>query len=159
MNTNPHRSCSRPVVTISGGRILRSTSYQCLNTPQANGTGTYYRSRLQNGMERGFHFDDVVFLKGGLSVASGSSIVTNNIGFWTFSSTSYLAHTTTNGRAGMALGGSGLIIGSQGTWVDFNQIRAICAAISNRRVFLPASSGGLSSWWDVTIPSMTTWST
>ena len=120
---------------------------------------TYYRSRLQNGMERGFHFNDEVFFKGGLSVASGSSRVTNNVSFWTFSSTSYLARTTTNNRAGVALGGSNLLLGSQGTWVDFNSIRAICAAISGKRVYLPASSGGLSSWWDVTIPSLSTWST
>ncbi|MDR2531563.1 MAG: ParB N-terminal domain-containing protein [Oscillospiraceae bacterium] len=120
---------------------------------------TYYRSRLQNGMERGFHFDDTVFFKGGLSVASGTTIINNNIGFWTFGSTSYLARTTTGGRSGVALGGNSLILGSQGQWVDFNSIRAICAAISNRRVFLPASSGGLSSWWDVTIPSLPGWTT
>jgi hypothetical protein len=120
---------------------------------------TYYRSRLQNGMDRGFHFDDVVFLKSGQAVASGATVVTNNWGFWTFGGVNCLGRVTTNGRAGLALGGNNLFIGSQGTWVDFNQIRAICAAISNRRVFLPASSAGLSSWWDITIPAMTTWNT
>ena len=120
---------------------------------------TYYRARLQNGMERGFHFDDVVFLKRGQSVASGSNIVTNNWGHWTFGSTAYLTRVTTNGRAGVGLGGSSLILGSQGTWVDLNTLRAICAQLAGKRVFLPASSSGLGSWWDVTFPSMTTWST
>ena len=119
----------------------------------------YYRSRLQNGMEQGFHFDDVVYIKSGQATASGATIVRNNWGFWTFGSVNYLGRVTTTSRAGVALGGNNLILGSQGSWVDFNQIRAICAAIANRRVFLPASSAGLSSWWDVTIPSMTTWTT
>jgi hypothetical protein len=108
-------------------------------------------------MEKGFHFDDVLYIKSGQAAASGTSIVTSNWGFWTFGSTSYLARVTTNGRAGVALGGSSLILGSHGTWVDFDTIRAICASISNRRVFLPASSGGLSSWWEVNIPAMSTW--
>ena len=119
----------------------------------------YYRSRLQNGMERGFQVTDPIFIRGGQSAASGTTIVTNNWGFWTFGGVNCLGRVTTNSRAGLALGGSSLFIGSQGSWVDFNAIRAICAAISNRRVFLPASSAGLSSWWDVSIPSMTTWST
>jgi len=119
----------------------------------------YYRSKLQNGMEKGFHFDDVVYLKGGQSAASGSSTVTNNWGYWTFSSTAYLTRVTTNGKAGVGLGSSSLILGSQGTWVDFSTIRAICAQLAGKTVYLPASSSGLSSWWSVTFPSMTTWST
>jgi phage minor structural protein len=120
---------------------------------------TYYRSKLQDGMEKGFHFDDVVFFKGGLSAASGSSVVTNNISYWTFSSTAYLNRTTTNSKAGLALGGSSLLLGSQGTWVDANTLRAICALLAGKTVYLPASSSGLSSWWSVSFPSMTTWST
>jgi hypothetical protein len=120
---------------------------------------TYYRSKLQNGQEKGFHFDDVVFFKGGLSAASGGSVVTNNIGYWTFSSTAYLARVTTNSKAGVALGGSGLLLGSQGTWVDLNTLRAICAQLAGKTVYLPASSSGLSSWWSVTFPSMSTWTT
>jgi len=120
---------------------------------------TYYRAKLQNGMEKGFHFDDVVFLKGGQAVGSGSSIVTNNWGYWTFSSTAYLTRVTTNSKAGVGLGGSSLILGSQGSWVDLNTLRAICAQLAGKRVYLPANSSGLGSWWDVTFPSMTTWST
>lgn len=120
---------------------------------------TYYRSKLQNGMEKGFHFDDVVYLKGGQAVASGSSTVTNNWGYWTFSSTAYLTRVTTNGKAGVGLGSSGLMLGSQGTWVDFNSIRAICAGLAGKTVYLPANSSGLSSWWSVTFPSMSTWTT
>jgi hypothetical protein len=120
---------------------------------------TYYRSKLSDGMEKGFHFDDVVFLKGGQAAGSGSSIVTNNWGYWTFSSTGYLTRTTTNGKAGVGLGGSGLILGSQGSWVNFDTIRAICAQLSGKTVYLPANSTGLGSWWSVTFPSMTTWST
>jgi hypothetical protein len=110
-------------------------------------------------MEKGFHFDDVVFFKGGLSAASGSSVVTNNISYWTFSSTAYLNRTTTNSKAGVALGGSNLLLGSQGMWVDANTLRAICALLAGKTVYLPASSSGLSSWWSVSFPSMTTWST
>jgi hypothetical protein len=120
---------------------------------------TYYRSKLADGMEKGFHFDDVVFLKGGVAVGSGSSVVTNNIGYWTFSSTGYLTRVTTNGKAGVGLGGSSLLLGSQGSWVNFDTIRAICAQLSGKTVYLPASSSGLGSWWSVTFPSMTTWST
>jgi len=120
---------------------------------------TYYRSKLADGMEKGFHFDDVVFLKGGQAAGSGSSIVTNNWGYWTFSSTGYLTRTTTNGKAGVGLGGSNLILGSQGSWVNFDTIREICAQLSGKTVYLPANSSGLGSWWSVTFPSMTTWST
>jgi hypothetical protein len=120
---------------------------------------TYYRSRLGDNMERGFHFDDVVYFKSGLSVASGSSVVTNYVGYWTFSSTAYLTRQTTNGKAGVALGGSSLLLGSQGSWVDLNTLRAICAQLAGKTVYLPASSSGLGSWWNVTFPSMTTWST
>jgi phage minor structural protein len=120
---------------------------------------TYYRSKLADGMEKGFHFDDVVFLKSGIAAASGSSVVTNNISYWTFSSTAYLNRTTVNSKAGIALGGSSLLLGSQGTWVDANTLRAICALLAGKTVYLPASSSGLSSWWSVSFPSMTTWST
>ncbi|MCL1964724.1 MAG: hypothetical protein FWF69_06655 [Firmicutes bacterium] len=120
---------------------------------------TYYRSKLDNGMEKGFHFDDVVYFKGGLSVASGSSTVTNNIGYWTFSSTAYLTRVTTNGKAGVGLGSSNLLLGSQGTWTNFDTIRAICEQLAGKTVYLPANSSGLGSWWTVNFPSMTTWST
>jgi hypothetical protein len=120
---------------------------------------TYYRSKLQNGMEKGFHFDDVIFPKGGLAVASGGTVVTNSVGYWTFGSTGYLTRVSSNSKAGVGLGGSGLILGSQGTWVDFNTIRAICAQLAGKTVYLPANSTGLGSWWSVSFPSMSTWVT
>ena len=124
---------------------------------------SYYRSKLQNGQEKGFHFDDVVYFKGGLAVANAGSTVTNTIAFSTFSSANYLCRHTTNFKAGLGLGGSNLLLGSQGTWVNFNTIRSICAQLAGKTIYLPSgvnsSTGALSGWWMVTFPSMSTWTT
>jgi len=56
------------------------------------------------------------------------------------------------------MGSSNLVLGSQGTWCDFNAIRAICAILAGKTLYLPASintsTGALQTWYNVTFPSL-----
>ncbi|MDR1891929.1 MAG: hypothetical protein LBQ48_02805, partial [Oscillospiraceae bacterium] len=124
---------------------------------------TYYRSKLSDGMEKGFHFDDVVFLKGGVAVGSGSSVVTTQVHHWSLGSDNCFAMRTSNSKAGFAMGGNNLILGDDGQWVDFGVIREICKKLAGKTIALPCgfnSSGQATSWYNPeTYPSMTWWTT
>jgi phage minor structural protein, N-terminal region len=124
----------------------------------------WYRSKLQNGMERGFHFSDMVYLRNGIgALVSNGTTATANVEILTLSNVAHLAIRTTNGRAGIAMAGAALVLGSNGTWVNFNTIRAICARLANRTIVLPSainSQGQITSWFTAqNFESMTTWST
>jgi hypothetical protein len=124
---------------------------------------TYYRSKLSDGQEKGFHFDDTVFPKAGFSVASGSTVVTTQVHYWTLGSDNCYAQRTSNGKAGFAMGGSNLILGDDGQWVDFGVIREICKKLSGKTIALPCAfdgNGQASSWYaPITFNDMTWWTT
>ena len=124
---------------------------------------TYYCSRLENGRERGFHFDDTIYFKGGLSVASGASIVSTQVNYHTFGYESTFALRTANGKAGIAMGGNHLFLGDNSEWVDFGIILDTCKKLSGKLVLLPSSinsSGQVTSWYNaVEFPTVTWWYT
>ena len=123
---------------------------------------TYFQRKLENGKEKGFHFDDVVFFKGNLGAASGSSTVTTQVNYLTLDSTGHYAMRTSNGKAGFAMGASNLVLGDDGQWVDFGTIREICKKLAGKTLALPTafnSSGQATSWYNMTFNSMTWWTT
>jgi len=118
----------------------------------------YYRTKLQNGMEQGFHFSDPVYFKDGLCAANGSNTVKVQVHLWALEVSNCYAIRTENGKAGFAMGSSNLVLGSQGTWCDFNAIRSVCAILAGKTLYLPASintsTGALQTWYNVTFPSL-----
>jgi len=103
----------------------------------------------------------VVFHKGGLAVGSGSSVVTTQVHHWTLGSDGCYTMRTSNGKAGFAMGGSNLILGDDGQWVDFGIIREICKKLAGKTIAFPTgfnSSGQATSWYGAeTFNGMTWW--
>jgi hypothetical protein len=105
----------------------------------------------------------MVFFKGNLGVASGSSLVTTQVIYWTLGSDNCFALRTNNAKAGVAMGGSNLILGDDGQWVDFGIIREICKKLAGKTIALPCgfnSSGQATSWYNPeSFNSMSWWTT
>ncbi|QGH02274.1 phage tail spike protein [Streptococcus dysgalactiae] len=118
----------------------------------------WYSRTLETYKEKGFHFDDDVWLNGSIKMAGGHTI---SFGGITFSSTLYTRIGSSTGDAGIAFNGSNLFIGDDGTWVDFGIIREICRKLAGRTIALPTgfnSNGTASGWYNPqAFNSMTTY--
>lgn len=124
----------------------------------------WYRSKLQNGMEKGFHFSDTVYFRTSIgTVASTGDTALCNVKVMTLDNLAYLAFETTTGKAGIAMRGSNLILGDDGQWVDFGVIREICKKLAGRTIALPTgfnSNGTATGWYNPqAFNSMTWWNT
>lgn len=124
----------------------------------------WYRSKLQNGMEQGFHFSDTVYFKSSIgAVVSTGVTALCNVQVLTLDSIAYLAFRTTTGKAGIAMSGNNLILGDDGEWVDFGIIREICKKLANRTIALPTgfnSNGTATGWYNPQLFNpMSWWST
>ncbi|EAC4489586.1 phage tail protein [Listeria monocytogenes] len=119
----------------------------------------WYARTLESGKEKGFHFDDDVWLNGTIKLSGGHTISLNGI---TFSSSLYTRIGNSGGSAGIAFNGSNLFLGDDGTWVDFGIIREICKKLAGRTIALPTgfnSNGTASGWYNAqSFNSMTTYS-
>lgn len=118
----------------------------------------WYSRTIETYKEKGFHFDDDVWLNGSIKMAGGHTI---SFGGITFSSTLYTRIGSSTGDAGIAFNGSNLFIGDDGTWVDFGIIREICRKLAGRTIALPTgfnSNGTASGWYNPqAFNSMTTY--
>lgn len=120
---------------------------------------TWYARTLQSGMEKGFHFDDDIYLPSMLRVGTQHQI---SVGGITFSSSLYTKIGSSSGSAGIAFNGSNLMVGDDGQWVDFGVIREICKKLAGRTIALPTgfnSNGTATGWYSAqSFNSMTTYS-
>ena len=91
----------------------------------------WYSRTLETNKEKGFHFDDDVWLNGTIKLSGGHTISLNGI---TFSSSLYTRIGNSGGSAGIAFNGSNLFLGDDGTWVDFGIIREICKSLLEERL-------------------------
>ena len=119
----------------------------------------WYSRTLETNKEKGFHFDDDIWLNGTIKLSGGHTISLNGI---TFSSSLYTRIGNSGGSAGIAFNGSNLFLGDDGTWVDFGVIREICKKLAGRTIALPTgfnSNGTASGWYNAqSFNSMTTYS-
>ena len=119
----------------------------------------WYSRTLETNKEKGFHFDDDVWLNGTIKLSGGHTISLNGI---TFSSSLYTRIGNSGDSAGIAFNGSNLFLGDDGTWVDFGIIREICKKLAGRTIALPTgfnSNGTASGWYNAqSFNSMTTYS-
>ncbi|EEP3964265.1 hypothetical protein HBZ73_003217 [Listeria monocytogenes] len=141
------------------------TEYMAWAHKDSSGASSYttkliwYSRTLETYKEKGFHFDDDVWLNGSIKLAGGHTITMNGI---TFSSSLYTRIGNGGGSAGIAFNGSNLMVGDDGTWVDFGIIREICKKLAGRTIALPTgfnSNGTASGWYSPqAFNSMTTYS-
>ena len=119
----------------------------------------WYSRTLETNKEKGFHFDDDVWLNGTIKLSGGHTISLNGI---TFSSSLYTRIGNSGDSAGIAFNGSNLFLGDDGTWVDFGIIREICKKLAGRTIALPTgfnNNGTASGWYNAqSFNSMTTYS-
>ena len=147
-----------------------SANYMSWSNAQSSSSSTYtiklawYRSKLQNGMEKGFHFSDPVYFKDsiGASNSAGTTALCNVL-VMTLDNLAYLAFRTTTGKAGIAMNGSKLVLGDSGQWVEFSVIREICKKLAGRSIALPTgfnSDGTAKGWYNPqSFNTMTWWTT
>lgn len=141
------------------------TEYMAWAHMDSSGASSYttkliwYSRTLETNKEKGFHFDDDVWLNGSIKLAGGHTITMNGI---TFSSSLYTRIGNGGGSAWLAFNGSNLMVGDDGTWVDFGIIREICRKLAGRTIALPTgfnSNGTASGWYNPqAFNSMTTYS-
>ena len=141
------------------------TEYMAWAHMDSSGASSYttkliwYSRTLETNKEKGFHFDDDVWLNGTIKLSGGHTISLNGI---TFSSSLYTRIGNSGGSAGIAFNGSNLFLGDDGTWVDFGVIREICKKLAGRTIALPTgfnSNGTASGWYNAqSFNSMTTYS-
>lgn len=141
------------------------TEYMAWAHMDSSGASSYttkliwYSWTLETNKEKGFHFDDDVWLNGTIKLSGGHTISLNGI---TFSSSLYTRIGNSGGSAGIAFNGSNLFLGDDGTWVDFGIIREICKKLAGRTIALPTgfnSNGTASGWYNAqSFNSMTTYS-
>ncbi|EAD7050175.1 hypothetical protein ABA16_11565 [Listeria monocytogenes] len=141
------------------------TEYMAWAHKDSSGASSYttkliwYSRTLETYKEKGFHFDDDVWLNGSIKLAGGHTITMNGI---TFSSSLYTRIGNGGSSAGIAFNGSNLMVGDDGTWVDFGIIREICKKLAGRTIALPTgfnSNGTASGWYSPqAFNSMTTYS-
>lgn len=141
------------------------TEYMAWAHMDSSGASSYttkliwYSRTLETNKEKGFHFDDDVWLNGTIKLSGGHTISLNGI---TFSSSLYTRIGNSGGSAGIAFNGSNLFLGDDGTWVDFGIIREICKKLAGRTIALPTgfnSNGTASGWYNAqSFNSMTTYS-
>ena len=141
------------------------TEYMAWAHMDSSGASSYttkliwYSRTLETNKEKGFHFDDDVWLNGTIKLSGGHTISLNGI---TFSSSLYTRIGNSGGSAGIAFNGSNLFLGDDGTWVDFGIIREICKKLAGRTIALPTgfnSNGTASGWYDAqSFNPMTTYS-
>lgn len=133
-----------------------------MDSPDASSYTTkliWYSRTLETNKEKGFHFDDDIWLNGTIKLSGGHTISLNGI---TFSSSLYTRIGNSGDSAGIAFNGSNLFLGDDGTWVDFGIIREICKKLAGRTIALPTgfnSNGTASGWYNAqSFNSMTTYS-
>lgn len=141
------------------------TEYMAWAHMDSSGASSYttkliwYSRTLEINKEKGFHFDDDIWLNGTIKLSGGHTISLNGI---TFSSSLYTRIGNSDGSAGIAFNGSNLFLGDDGTWVDFGVIREICKKLAGRTIALPTgfnSNGTASGWYNAqSFNSMTTYS-
>ncbi|HAC1448364.1 TPA_asm: hypothetical protein GI897_00920 [Listeria monocytogenes] len=141
------------------------TEYMAWAHMDSSGASSYttkliwYSRTLETNKEKGFHFDDDIWLNGTIKLSGGHTISLNGI---TFSSSLYTRIGNSGGSAGIAFNGSNLFLGDDGTWVDFGVIREICKKLAGRTIALPTgfnSNGTASGWYNAqSFNSMTTYS-
>ncbi|EAE9705649.1 hypothetical protein BZ177_14155 [Listeria monocytogenes] len=141
------------------------TEYMAWAHMDSSGASSYttkliwYSRTLETNKEKGFHFDDDVWLNGTIKLSGGHTISLNGI---TFSSSLYTRIGNSGDSAGIAFNGSNLFLGDDGTWVDFGMIREICKKLAGRTIALPTgfnSNGTASGWYNAqSFNSMTTYS-
>ena len=141
------------------------TEYMAWAHMDSSGASSYttkliwYSRTLETNKEKGFHFDDDVWLNGTIKLSGGHTISLNGI---TFSSSLYTRIGNSGGSAGIAFNGSNLFLGDDGTWVDFGIIREICKKLAGRTIALPTgfnNNGTASGWYNAqSFNSMTTYS-
>ncbi|EAE9683775.1 hypothetical protein BZ176_12395 [Listeria monocytogenes] len=141
------------------------TEYMAWAHMDSSGASSYttkliwYSRTLETNKEKGFHFDDDVWLNGTIKLSGGHTISLNGI---TFSSSLYTRIGNSGDSAGIAFNGSNLFLGDDGTWVDFGIIREICKKLAGRTIALPTgfnSNGTASGWYNAqSFNSMTTYS-
>lgn len=141
------------------------TDYMAWAHMDSSGASSYttkliwYSRTLETNKEKGFHFDDDVWLNGTIKLSGGHTISLNGI---TFSSSLYTRIGNSGGSAGIAFNGSNLFLGDDGTWVDFGIIREICKKLAGRTIALPTgfnSNGTASGWYNAqSFNPMTTYS-
>ena len=141
------------------------TEYMAWAHMDSSGASSYttkliwYSRTLETNKEKGFHFDDDVWLNGTIKLSGGHTISLNGI---TFSSSLYTRIGNSADSAGIAFNGSNLFLGDDGTWVDFGIIREICKKLAGRTIALPTgfnSNGTASGWYNAqSFNSMTTYS-
>ncbi|WP_429157508.1 phage tail spike protein [Enterococcus faecalis] len=141
------------------------TEYMAWAHMDSSGASSYttkliwYSRTLETNKEKGFHFDDDVWLNGTIKLSGGHTISLNGI---TFSSSLYTRIGNSGGSAGIAFNGSNLFLGDDGTWVDFGIIREICKKLAGRTIALPTgfnSNGTASGWYNAqSFNPMTTYS-
>lgn len=141
------------------------TEYMAWAHMDSSGASSYttkliwYSRTLETNKEKGFHFDDDIWLNGTIKLSGGHTINLNGI---TFSSSLYTRIGNSGGSAGIAFNGSNLFLGDDGTWVDFGVIREICKKLAGRTIALPTgfnSNGTASGWYNAqSFNSMTTYS-
>ena len=119
---------------------------------------TWYASKLQNGMSKGFHFGDVVYFgdKVGVCYSDGSE---RHVRFTTTTiSSAYETIQSGGGTAGIVFGGSNLFLCDDGIYVDFGIIREICKKLAGKTIALPTgfnSNGTATGWYAAT--AFNTW--
>ncbi|WP_223804478.1 hypothetical protein [Lactococcus kimchii] len=110
----------------------------------------WYAKKLQNGMSKGFHFDDIVYFqdKIGVCYSDGTErhvrLTTTTIG------SSYETIQSGGGKAGIVFAGSNLFFCDDDVYVDFGIIREICKKLAGRTIVLPSaidSTGKVTSWY------------
>lgn len=141
------------------------TEYMAWAHMDSSGASSYttkliwYSRTLETNKEKGFHFDDDVWLNGTIKLSGGHTISLNGI---TFSSSLYTRIGNSGGSAWIAFNGSNLFLGDDGTWVDFGIIREICKKLAGRTIALPTgfnSNGTASGWYNAqSFNPMTTYS-
>ncbi|PQG90635.1 hypothetical protein CUS23_08360 [Enterococcus faecalis] len=141
------------------------TEYMAWAHMDSSGASSYttkliwYSRTLETNKEKGFHFDDDVWLNGTIKLSGGHTISLNGI---TFSSSLYTRIGNSGGSAGIAFNGSNLFLGDDDTWVDFGIIREICKKLAGRTIALPTgfnSNGTASGWYNAqSFNPMTTYS-
>lgn len=141
------------------------TEYMAWAHMDSSGASSYttkliwYSRTLETNKEKGFHFDDDVWLNGTIKLSGGHTISLNGI---TFSSSLYTRIGNSGGSAGIAFNGSNLFLGDDGTCVDFGIIREICKKLAGRTIALPTgfnSNGTASGWYNAqSFNPMTTYS-
>ena len=111
---------------------------------------TWYASKLQNGMDKGFHFSDIVYFddKIGVSYSDGT---TRHVRLTTTTISSvYETIQSGGGTAGIVFAGNNLYLCDDGVYVDFGIIREICKKLAGKTIVLPSainSSGQITSWY------------